>query len=240
VCAGAVSRLTESARVRPGLRVLDVGTGTGTVAAAATSLGAEVTAVDADPSMIAMAASLVPEAKFHVAALPALPFDDAQFDVVLANFVINHVGRPLAALAELGRVAAPSGHIAITIWPQPPSPGIALLTRAIRDCGADRRASKLAPQEEFPRTEAGLRGLVEAADLHEATCQSIDWQVVVDPADWWGIASGVSWMREFRAHHSPQLLDRVRHRFEQLSREFSTADGKLALPITALLATGRA
>jgi SAM-dependent methyltransferase len=240
VCAGAVPYLTESASVRPGLRVLDVGTGTGTVAAAATSLGAEVTAVDADSSMIAVASGLVPGVKFRVAALPALPFDDAQFDAVLANFVINHVGRPLEALAEMRRVAAPAGHVTVTVWPQPPSPGAALLTRAIRDRGADRRASKLAPEDEFPRTEAGLRGLVQAAGLRDATCNSIDWQFVVPQADWWDVASGVSWMRDFRARHSPQFLAEVRRRFEHLSREFSTSDGNLALPITALLATGQA
>jgi SAM-dependent methyltransferase len=240
VCAGAASYLTESARVRPGVRVLDVGTGTGTVAAAAASLGAEVTAVDADAFMVAVAAGLVPGVKFQVAALPALPFDDAQYDAVLANFVINHVGRPLSALAELRRVAVPGGHVAITIWPQPPSPGVALLTRAIRDCGADRRASKLAPQDDFPRTEAGLRQLVQAAGLHVAACKPVDWKFGVPQADWWDVASGVSWMREFRAHHSAQFLDRVRNRFEHLSRDFSTPDGNLALPITALLATGQA
>jgi SAM-dependent methyltransferase len=210
------------------------------VAAAASSVGAEVTAFDADPSMIAVAFRLVPGVKFRVAALPALPFDDAQFDAVLANFVINHVGRPLSALAEMRRVTAPGGHVAITIWPQPPSPGAALLTRAIRDCGADRRASKLAPEEEFPRTEAGLLGLVRAAGLHEATCKSIAWEFVVQQADWWDVASGVSWMREFRARQSPQFLVRVRRRFEQLSHDFSSPDGDLALPITALLAVGQA
>jgi cyclopropane fatty-acyl-phospholipid synthase-like methyltransferase len=48
VCAGSVSSLTESAQVRPGHRVLDVGTGTGEVAAALVRAGASVTGVDAD------------------------------------------------------------------------------------------------------------------------------------------------------------------------------------------------
>jgi SAM-dependent methyltransferase len=240
VCAGAVPYLAESACVRPGLRVLDVGTGTGTVAAAVASLGAEVTAVDADPAMVATAAALVPDARFQVAVLPALPFDDHQFDAVLANFVINHVGRPRSALAELHRVTAPGGRVAVTVWPRPPSPGVALLTRAVRDCGVDRRAVRLAPQDEFPRTEAGLRGLVQAAGLHTAACRSIDWTFVVPEADWWDVASGVSWMRELRAHQPPRVLDRVRRRFEHLSQEFSTPDGNLALPVAALLGTGQA
>jgi SAM-dependent methyltransferase len=190
--------------------------------------------------MVAAAADLVPGAKVHVAALPVLPFDDAQFDAVLANFVINHVGRPGSALAELGRVTAPGGRVAMTIWPQPPSPGVGLLTQAVRDCGADRRAIRLAPEDDFPRTETGLRGLVRAAGFRDATCTSVHWEFVVPEADWWDVASGASWMRDFSAQQSPQFLDRVRNRFEQLSREFSSSDGNLALPVTALLATGQA
>lgn len=241
VCAGAVPDLIAAVCIRPGLRVLDVGTGTGTVATAAAARGADVIAVDADASMIALAAGRVTGVTFHIDALPALAFRDGRFDAVLANFVINHVGDPLAALAELGRVATPGGHVAVTIWPQPPSPGVALLTRAIRDCGADRAVTRLAPQHEFARTEAGLGGLLDAAGLHGATCRSIDWRFVVDdPEDWWGIASGVSWMRDFSATHTRQLLDHVRRRFDQLSREFQTPGGALAVPMKALLATARA
>ena len=220
--------------------MLDVGTGTGTVAAAAALLGADVTAVDADPAMVATAAALVPGVRFIEAALPALPFHDAEFDAVLANFVINHVGRPRSALAELGRVTALGGQVAVTVWPQPPSSGVALLTRAVRDCGSERRTRRLAPQDEFPRTELGLRELVQAAGLHQAACRSVGWKFVVPEADWWDVASGVSWMRELRAQHSAHVLDRVRDRFEYLSREFSTADGNLAVPVTALLGTGHA
>src|ERR1700735_4162273 len=67
VCAGAVPYLADSVGIRPGSRVLDVGTGTGTAAAAAIARGATVTAVDADPGMVATAAALVPEAEFQVA-----------------------------------------------------------------------------------------------------------------------------------------------------------------------------
>lgn len=115
VCAGSVIHLIDSANVRSGIRVLDVGTGSGTAAAAAAAVGAKVTAADADRDMVALAASLVPAVEFRVATLPALPFKDGQFDVVLANFVLNHVGQPRVALAELRRVAAPGGHVAVTI-----------------------------------------------------------------------------------------------------------------------------
>jgi SAM-dependent methyltransferase len=240
VCAGAVTYLIDSANVRPGIRVLDVGTGSGTAAAAAAALGATVTAADADRDMVALAASLVPGAEFRVAALPALPFEDGQFDVVLANFVVNHVGQPRAALAELRRVAVPGGHVAVTIWPQPQSPALALLTRAIRDCDLDRPSQRLAPADDFPRTEAGFCDLLAAAGFHNATCRLISWRLAVKPADWWGIASGASWMRAFTANQTAELLDGVRNKFDQLSGEYLGRDGLLSLPVAALLARGQA
>jgi SAM-dependent methyltransferase len=240
VCAGAVPYLADSVGIRPGSLVLDAGTGTGTAAAAAVARGATVTAVDADPEMVATAAALVPEVDCHVAALPALPFGDRQFDAVLANFVVNHVGQPRAALAELRRVTIPGGRVAVTAWPQPPSPAIALLTRAIRDCGADRPAHQLEPSEEFPRTEAGLRDLLGDAGLRDPACQLINWRLMAEPREWWGIASGASWMRAFRARQGPALLSKVQERFNELSSDYRGEDGRLCLPVAALLAQGKA
>jgi SAM-dependent methyltransferase len=240
VCAGAVPYLADPVTIRPGSLILDVGTGTGTVAAAAVAHGAKVTAVDADPGMVATAAALVAEAEFHVTALPTLPFGDRQFDLVLANFVLNHVGRPRAALAELCRVTVPGGRVAITLWPQPAPPAIALLTRAIRDCGAARPARRLEPSEDFPRTEAGLRDLLGGAGLREPACRLIGWRLTVEPRQWWGIASGASWVRAFTKSQEPALLSKIRDRFNELSSDYRGEDGRLCLPVTALLAHGKA
>ena len=99
-----------------GTRILDVGTGTGAAAAAAVLRGAEVAAVDAEPDMLRLAARAAGGARLCVGALPTLPFADDAFAAVVANFVLNHVGRPRVALAELRRVTAPGGTVAVTIW----------------------------------------------------------------------------------------------------------------------------
>jgi SAM-dependent methyltransferase len=104
LCAYPVSELLDAAEVGPGVRMLDVGTGPGTVAIAACARGATVTAVDAEPSMVVLARQAGAAAEIHVAAVPELPFSEGKFDAVVGNFVLNHVGRPRAALAELRRV----------------------------------------------------------------------------------------------------------------------------------------
>ncbi|NUR00602.1 MAG: methyltransferase domain-containing protein [Streptomyces sp.] len=62
LCAYPAPGLLDADGVREGVRVLDVGTGTGTAAAVACERGAKVTAVDAEPAMVARAARAAPEA----------------------------------------------------------------------------------------------------------------------------------------------------------------------------------
>ncbi|KUL23039.1 class I SAM-dependent methyltransferase [Streptomyces regalis] len=243
LCGHPVPRLLDAAEVRPGVRVLDVGTGPGTVAAAACARGARVTAVDAEPTMVQLALRAAPEADVRVAALPELPFGDGQFDAVVANFVLNHVGRPKLALAELRRVVRPNGWIALTIWAAPPAPGQALLGRAIQAAGAVRPAhlpAGLAPEDDFPRDESGLTGLMHAAGLREAVCETLRWDHRADAVEWWsGPAAGVAFGGQIVQSQTPGIRAEIKRHFDLFSAEFADEAGVLTLPHAALLARAR-
>ncbi|MGW2024164.1 class I SAM-dependent methyltransferase [Streptomyces decoyicus] len=242
LCAYPVPRLLDAAGVVAGMWVLDVGTGTGSAAAAAGARGARVVAVDAEPDMARRAARAVPDASVHVAALPQLPYADGQFDAVVGNFVLNHVGRPRAALDELRRVTRPGGRIALTLWAAPAAPGQALLGRAVQAAGVSRPPSlpALAPEDDFPRTEDGLVGLLRGAGLTDAVCRLLSWGHRTTPQEWWsGPAAGVATIgRIVRSQEAP-VIERIRQQFTVLAEEFTGEDGGLVLPHTALLASGR-
>ncbi|MGH3342100.1 MAG: class I SAM-dependent methyltransferase [Carbonactinosporaceae bacterium] len=102
LCAYPVSRLLDTADAGPGVRVLDVGTGPGTVAAAARARDATVTAVDAEPSMIVLARQAEPAADIRVAALPELPFGEG--GSMLSSATRAEPRRP--AQGRAGRVAS--------------------------------------------------------------------------------------------------------------------------------------
>ncbi|BBA99437.1 hypothetical protein RVR_6055 [Actinacidiphila reveromycinica] len=238
LCAHTVPMLLDAAGVGAGVRVLDVGTGPGTAAALAVRRGAEVHAVDAEPSMVERAARAVPEAAVQHAMLPELPFADGEFDAVVANFVVNHVGRPADALAELRRVAGPGGRVAVTIWSAPPAPGQALLGRALEAAGAARPSSvpTLAAEDDFARTEEGLTGLLTAAGLVGARCATLSWNHVADPEVWWsGPAAGIATVGQILHSLPPDTAAEVRRQYDVLAAEFRTDSGALSLPHTALL-----
>ena len=76
--------------VGDGARVLDVGTGTGVVAEAATAAGGRVVGID--PSLDMLGVARASRATIPVAAAEAidLPFRDGSFDAVTAGFVLAH------------------------------------------------------------------------------------------------------------------------------------------------------
>jgi 2-polyprenyl-3-methyl-5-hydroxy-6-metoxy-1,4-benzoquinol methylase len=91
-----------------GLRVLDVGTGTGRAAIAIAARGARVTGVDASLEMLGVARSRASAAgvdvRFETADAHALPFADRSFDASVSVRVLMHTPGWQQALGELCRV----------------------------------------------------------------------------------------------------------------------------------------
>ncbi|MFC8732568.1 class I SAM-dependent methyltransferase [Luteimicrobium sp. NPDC057192] len=228
-------------------RLLDVGTGTGTVALGAHERGADVVACDADPGMVAAAVASAgvggaPRLPGVVAALPALPFADGSFDAVTAGFVLNHVGRPRAAATELARVVRPGGRVAATIWAAPPAAGQTLVGRALAAAGIERPASfpALDRDDDFPRTVDGLAEVLRGAGLVDVVVEERRWEHRVDADTWWaGPASGVATTGKTLTSAAPEAQASARAHFERLADELRADDGLLALPHVALLGYGQ-
>ncbi|MFF5305585.1 class I SAM-dependent methyltransferase [Streptomyces sp. NPDC013161] len=241
LCAHPVEHLLDAAQVETGTYVLDVGTGTGTAALAALARGARVSAVDADADMVAVARAAGVEAR--VAALPQLPFPDGEFEAVIGNFVINHVGRPRAALTELRRVLKPGGRIALTLWGARRGAGQELFGRAFAAAEAVIPADlpRLDPAEDFARTADGFAELLREAGFTDAGARELEWDHRTTVDEWWGgPAAGVATAGLVVTSQDAGTVVRIRREYVRLAGEFAAGEDELALPHIAVLACGRA
>ncbi|MET7478482.1 class I SAM-dependent methyltransferase [Streptomyces sp. NPDC005648] len=239
LCAHPVGALLDAGAVGAGALVLDAGTGTGAVALAALGRGARVVGVDADAGMVRVARGRGVDAR--VAVLPKLPFPDGEFDAVVANFVLNHIGRPRAALAEARRVLRSGGRVAVSVWGGGPNVGMELLGRACEAAGAvaPEYLPRLDPGEDFERTADGLADLLTEAGFTEARGYEVRWEHRAGVDEWWsGAAAGIGNVGRVIGAQAPEVVVGIRREYERLGAELLDGDGQLVLPSTALLASG--
>lgn len=178
--------------VEPGMRLLDVGCGPGTITldlAERVSPGPTI-GVDRDAGIVAEARTLldsrqVSGVEFRTADAYALEFEDECFDVVHAHQLLQHLTDPVAALREMRRVLRPGGVLAVRdgdyggfVW----APSDPLLDRWLelyhdvcRHNGADADAGR------------HLLGWARAAGFTEIYPSSSTW-TFADPEArrWWG------------------------------------------------------
>ena len=113
---------TESARIKPGDTVLDLGSGAGNdcfVARAATGPDGRVIGVDFTPEMIAKAKENArrlghQNVEFRQGDIEELPLSACMVDVVVSNCVLNLVPDKRKAFGEVLRVLRPGGHFSIS------------------------------------------------------------------------------------------------------------------------------
>lgn len=245
LCAGAITPLLDAVEEvlgdLPGKQLADVGCGTGTLAARAGVRGARVTGVDPDAEMLVLARAAAPGAALCTGAVPGLPFEPGTFDAVVANFVVNHVGDPRAAVVDLRRVCVPDGVVGVTIWPSERSAISALWADVITASGVvTPPPQRLPPAKDFERTEPGLAELLTGAGLVRVAATTLTWEFRIDAAALWaGPAGGVGGIGEIVTSQTPAMQSVMRREYERLVSPM-VRDGQVVLPAVALLATGQA
>src|SRR4029079_8419210 len=99
----------------------DVACGTGVVSVTAARAGATVSGLDLTPELLERARENARigsfDVEFREGDVEALPFGDAEFDVVLSQFGHMFAPRPQVAIAEMLRVLKSGGTIALSTWP---------------------------------------------------------------------------------------------------------------------------
>jgi demethylmenaquinone methyltransferase / 2-methoxy-6-polyprenyl-1,4-benzoquinol methylase len=184
--------LVDFIAAAPGMRILDVATGTGMVAFAHAARGAEVVGVDQSEEMLSGAQArlcatpgLAQRLSFVQGEAEALPFGDGEFDALSFTYLLRYVDDRVATMRELARVVKPGGRIGMVefgvpgdralreLWRVHTRVGLPLIGRGVsRDWYEVGRF--LGPNiEQFHADEPDLPALWRDAGITEATQRNL-------------------------------------------------------------------
>jgi len=242
VTASVAEPLLEAAGVQTGMRVLDIGCGTGVVTAAAAARGARATGADMAEGMLAYARERHPELEFVAADAETLPFEAAAFEAVVASLVVNHLPAPPRAVGEFARVLAPGGRVAIAVWDRPERTVLfGELTAAVADTGLDVHATLPPGPDPYRYAEDGeMRGLLAGAGLVDARVATLELVYRCDDvgALWDGLLGGSARIATVIERQTPQARGRIRAAFVSRVARYEVPGG-LELPMAVKLGTAR-
>lgn len=235
--------------LRPGMRLLDLACGPGTLtgpAARRVAPSQTVVGLDLSPAMTALAAEKAAReglagVSFRQGNAEELAFKDASFDAVLCQLGLMLFARPERALAEMRRVASPGGTVGCLV--QGTAEGM-VFTSLLMKCSL-----KHAPELKIPGAPTmygfGPRGVLKSAFVRaglekiEERRLSGTFAFASPEAYWESMTAASGRMRRFLGALAPPTQEAIRR--DVLSGAAAYAKGgRLAIPYEFVMARGQA
>jgi len=237
-----VGPILDAAQVRVGTRVLDVGCGSGNLAAEAASRGASVVGTDLSDAMVALARRHHPQLDFRQADAEQLPFADLTFDSVVSNLLIPHLPRPDAAVTEFVRVLKTGGRLAASMWDVPArSRLVGVMWEAIAEVGAPPPADIPHGPAAFKYSDGGeLKELLRSGGLTEIELRQIEFTHEIPTLEhlWKAWTEGSVRTASAVRDQPPHIQRQIRDAFDRRASAYMD-DHCVKVPVSFLVASGR-
>ena len=239
----------DAADWKPGVRILDVGCGSGFPAlAAAASIrpGGSVVATDISPAMVAVASSRanadgLDNIEFVEMDAEQLKFDDAEFDAVTNAYGLMFCPDLPRAFREANRVLRPGGRFALVTWGDPSkSPFFSVITPVAVPFLSLQPPDPAAPGPFRLSSPSQLELLLREAGFSDVRVESVAMTLeLASAAEYLQIFRDVAWKARV-ASLSDADVARFREAVAEAARPYvDEVSGRLRLVATSLCASGR-
>ncbi len=235
----AIEPLLNAAGAKRRVKVIDIASGPGYVAAAAAKRGAVALGIDFSAAMVAYAGRLHPDVEFREGDAEELPFGNGLFDAAVMNFGILHLGRPQLALAEAHRVLRTNGRFAFSVWAKPEETvGFGVVLRAVELHGEPRVALPEGPPFfRYSDPEECARGL-RAAGFEKPTVTKIhqQWRLPAGDGLFNAMKDGTVRTGGLLRAQKPTVLNKIRDAIRDALETYRKGD-VVELPMPAWVAS---
>ena len=242
-------RLVADARLRSGLHVLDLGSGTGYPAllgAQAVGPTGSVVGMDLAEQMLDVARRKASSLKltnvtFRTGDVTTLPFEVNSFDAVTSRFCLMFLPDIPKAAAEIARVLKPGGWLAAAVWSAPeknPSIGLSMaaITQVIELPPPDPTAPGI-----FRLAKPGdLAGMLQQVGLTDVAEQEFlaEWSYGSAEEYYTSLMEIAAPVQNLMAKLTPDQVQDVKRRILQAAAQYRRAD-RIAFPIAVRMVAAR-
>lgn len=241
--------LGRDAKIAPGYKVLDVGTGPGepalTVAGSVGKFGI-VHGIDPAPEMIAAARRASEREKidnvhFEVSSADALPFAADTFDAIVSRFAVMFFPSPIKGIEQIFRVLKPNAYAAFAVWSSADSNPFHYLLSRVVERYVDSPPSPQDCLDAFRFAAPGkLQAILDQAGAVGTTERLLQFQIEapVSVEDFWDLRSEMSsTLRPKLAMLSAETKRELRREVIKGLTEYSTENG-VSFPAEVLVVSG--
>ena len=243
----SADRMVARVPIARGDRILDVATGTGTVALTAAQLvgpGGRVTGIDLSDAMLARAQEKarvlgLSNLDLHCMDAKSLEFRRDYFDVILCGFGLFFVPDMARAVREWCRVVRPGGWVIFSAFaPGSFEPLAGMLFHALEDAGLVAEEARRTPVWQRLADAQACRALLMDAGLEDVQIEeeALGYHLA-DATEWWEVIWN-SGLRVFVEPLEAQRRDRLRAEHLAEVARTATADG-IRLEVNVRFACGR-
>jgi len=242
-------RLVADARLRAGMQVLDLGSGTGypaLLAAHTVGPNGSVVGVDLAEQMLDVArrkatALGLSNVTFRTSDATTVPFEPNSFDAVSSRFCLMFLPEVPKAVAEIARVLRPGGWVATAVWSAPEkNPSIGLSMEAIKQVVELPPPDPTAPGIFRLAKPGDLAGMMQQAGLIDVTEQEFlaEWSYASADEYYTSLMEIAAPVQNLMATLSATQIQEVRNLITQAATPYQRGN-RITFPIAVQMVAAR-